>query len=313
MPQDQNEKRYKNCEILVCGSKETSPEEEKRAFEEMRKIFKKCSVSSPCETVKIGERSRNAYATVLKGYNNSKLVIKRPRKTDGTVDSVRYEYVVGCDLRRTVCKIAGASENFMKVYGYVHQGTSEYLIIERILPGYTLRELVCTRTTNPSIRDETLWSLVLQTLCALQVAQNQVNFTHYDLHFGNVLVRESKPGASKWLNYSYLDKRDRRHSVYVPVFDKVAVIIDYGRSRTNDSAKFLYDNEEHFRPYRFLMKRKFNYCDIRTFDKAYDTRRFCSILMKYVKDFRIDVQKLNEPHDAVKKILKMRGTGVSSA
>jgi Haspin like kinase domain len=293
----ENEKRHKNCEIFVCGEDDVDNEEEKKMLFELKNIFERYETT---RTLPIGVKSCNAYAMIVKGYHEKRIVVKKPRKTDGTVDSIKYEYVVGCHIRKTLCQ---KLKNFMKIYGYIHQRNTEYLIIERIHPGTTLRELTCTHKKYVSIKDIRLWSLIMQVLCALQVAQNMVKFTHYDLHFGNVLIK--KNDNNDVLTYIYKDRNKRKHVVQVPTFGELAIIIDYGRSRTNKSSKFLYKNDKYFKPYKFLMKRKYNNCDIRTFDPSVDARRFCSILSKYIPDFVFERMKINEPHDAIMHLLKI--------
>ena len=243
----------------------------------------------------IGIESNNAFAMVVKGYEENKIVIKRPRRKDGTVDSLRYEYVVGCDVRNTVSK---RCPNFLKIYGYLQRLRNEYLIIQRINPGKTLREIICYEKKYTDFNDARLRSLVLQVLCSLQVAQNMVKFTHYDLHFGNVLVKEDR--KKKHIKYRYRDMNGTEHTVSCPVFGEIAVIIDFGRSRTEESSKFLYANPEYFKPYEFLLKPKHNNLDIRKFNPVYDCKRFCSILSKYVPNFYFDPKMLiREPHDII--------------
>ena len=78
----------------------------------------------------------------------------------------------------------------------------------------TLRELV---KENPlpqfkSIRCKELMSIVLQTLCSIQVAQNVVDFTHYDLHFGNIVIREDD-NSPKEIKYTYHDRKNITYTV----------------------------------------------------------------------------------------------------
>lgn len=298
-----NEKRYKNCEIFMCGG--DINRDEKDLMTELRNIFER----STSKYTRIGVESSNAYALIVKGYRENRIVIKIPRKKDGTVDSLRYEYVAGCHIRKTLCKML---PNFMKVYGYVHKHNDEYLILQRVLPGTSLRELVCSppQASSSSSLSEyktmfspVLQSLVLQVLCSLQVAQNEIGFVHYDLHFGNVLVkRDTNVGQS--ILYRYVDRRGKNHNMKIPVLrGQIAVIIDYGRTRTDESSKFLYENDQFFKPYKFLLKPKYNRIDIRQFNGVYDAKRFCSILQKYVPDFDYDITEIREPHDAIKHVL----------
>ena len=285
----------------MCGSNA----EEETILDELRKIFERTSTTSRSSRfTQIGVDSHNAFALIVKGYRENRIVIKVPRRKNGTVDSLRYEYITGCHIRKTMCKLL---PNFMKAYGYVHKYDDEYLILQRVLPGTSFRELI--GPTGPkeyrTMRSPILQSLVLQTLCALQMAQGMIGFVHYDLHFGNVLVKHDTSVGSS-ITYTYFDRKKKKRTVLVPVYSGlVSVIIDYGRARTDESAKHLYANKQLFRPYKFLLKAKHRSVDIREFDSAVDTRRFCSILTKH-SDFEYEdgITEILEPHDVIKYILR---------
>ena len=294
------EKRYKNCDIFMYDGNITKNERE--LMQQLKNIFER----STSRYTRIGVELSNAYALIIKGYRENRIVIKIPRKKDGTVDSLKYEYIAGCHIRKTLCKHL---PNFMKVYGYVHKHDDEYLILQRVLPGLSLRELVCTPdmyTEYKSIHSPILCSLVLQVLCALQIAQNTIQFVHYDLHFGNIVIKKD-PKCAPVIVYRYNDRRNKKHVIRVPVYhNTIAVIIDYGRSHTSEGSMFLYNNDCYFKPYKFLLKPKYNNVDIRSFNSAYDTKRFCSILQKYISDVEYDVSEFLEPHDAIKYFLKFK-------
>ena len=248
--------------------------------------------------------------TMIKnGYYDDRIVIKAPKRTDGTVDSLHYEYVMGCHVRKCLCKTL---PNFMKVYGYINKKDQEYLLLQRVSPGTTLRDLVKDRPIPEFsyIGSKPLLSIVLQVLCALQVAQNVIDFVHYDLHFGNIIIKEDKQTKTKDILYTYRDKYNITHNIKVPVYEnRIGVIIDYGRAHTSKSDDFFSKNEECFEPYRFLLdkKRMPNVVDIRKFDSIYDTKRFCRILDNYLGntvDFSFEYyDDIDEPHDVIKKLV----------
>jgi hypothetical protein len=66
-------------------------------------------------------------------------------------------------------------------------------------------------------------SLILGVLCALGISQKHLNFTHYDLHIDNILIRECEPEAI------FIYKIDG-NSFVVPTFGFFPVIIDMGLS-----------------------------------------------------------------------------------
>lgn len=304
---DVPEKRYKNSEIFMCKEVNGQIEkDEKQVIKKLKNIFDHTTKN---KYTQIGVHSNNAYAMIVKGYMEHRIVIKIPRtKLDGgMVDSLRYEYIVGCHIRRTLCRYL---PNFMKVYGYVHKRDNEYLIMQRILPGISLRELICVspKLEFRSIRSPVLRSLILQVLCSIAVGQNMIEFVHYDLHFGNVVIRTDDTSRSlNEIMYIYKDRKGNEHKVTIPIYNgRIAIIIDFGRTHTTDGSTFLYNNPRFFKPYEFLLKPKYNGgTDIRLPDFKYDTYRFCSILAKYVKDFKIDLDTINEPHDAIKYLSRI--------
>ena len=83
-------------------------------------------------------------------------------------------------------------------------------------------------------------SLLLQIFSALKISQQKCNFTHYDLHMDNILVRE---GDSNILHL-YVYKDDE---LLVPTYGLTPVIIDMGSCHTNNQYRMFSnsDNYEH--------------------------------------------------------------------
>ena len=69
-------------------------------------------------------------------------------------------------------------------------------------------------------------SLILGILCSLGIAQKHLNFTHYDLHIDNILIKECEPEAI------FMYKIDG-NSFVIPTFGFFPVIIDMGLSYCN--------------------------------------------------------------------------------
>ena len=285
----------KNCEIYMYNKNTGLLNSELKLMNELKNIFK--------------NKNDTIYGSIYNGYKDDRVVIKTPKKKDGSVDSLKYEYTMGCQIRKHLCD---RIPNFMKVLGYIKKEKQEYLIVERIIPANTLRELIKEKPdiNYCSIKSKQLLSIVLQILCSVQMAQNVLDFVHYDLHFGNIVITQDK-NAPENLVYKYNDRNKKPHSVTVPVIDKnIAVIIDYGRVHTLKSEKFFFQNPECFQPYKFLTdkKRMSNIVDIRKFDSIYDIKRFCRILETYLnrpKEFSGNIYNdIREPHDLIKRIIK---------
>ena len=298
----------KNCDIIMCRDKTNRQDEnvlERKVLSDLCNIFTRHPHLKD-KGVRIGIQSSNAFAYILNGFHENRIVIKIPK--NGKVDSLKYEYFIGCDIRKRLYK---KIPNFMKMYGYIRKNNNEYLIIERVLPGITLRELTkpndkCAPMYN-SIKTEGLKSLVLQVLCAIQTAQNLIGFVHYDLHFGNILIKKIH-NAPEFIHYRY-KHRNGVCTVNVPIVDNnIAVIIDYGRSHTSKSTKFFTKNPKLFKTYEWLTdkKRSKNVVDIRQFDRLYDTKKFCRILANYIHDFKFNDKNIKEPHDIVVQLVNKK-------
>ena len=84
------------------------------------------------------------------------------------------------------------------------------------------------------------WLIIFfQLLLALEVAQREVRFTHFDLHCGNVMLRKND-------SYSYNVSLDMNtYSIVKPEF--IPVIIDFGMSSSYIDGKYIgsYDFFEH--------------------------------------------------------------------
>lgn len=182
----------------------------------------------------IGDDSAFGYA--LRGSLSDKsnmFVIKSPRNPE--VDELSHEAVVGLyamnNLRRYL-------PNYMYVYSYTKcsppllsnketltwcaadkPGVS-YLINENVRDARSLGEFI----KDPKITKDDVWVVFLQLFNALNLAYEKYEFTHYDMHAGNVLVREySRIMAIPFYKNGTI--RGYMASKYIPY------IIDYGNTR----------------------------------------------------------------------------------
>jgi hypothetical protein len=69
----------------------------------------------------------------------------------------------------------------------------------------------------------TITSTLMSVMCALQIAQKFLNFTHYDLHIGNIIMRPVEPDSY----FAYIVDND---IVAFPTYGWYPVIIDMGTS-----------------------------------------------------------------------------------
>ena len=81
---------------------------------------------------------------------------------------------------------------------------------------------------SEKIDEDVLYSVVKQVLMAITIAQKAKQFTHYDLHSNNIMIKK----CSKDLVFLY--KLDDENQFCVPSLGYYSVIIDYGFSYISD-------------------------------------------------------------------------------
>lgn len=124
------------------------------------------------------------------------------------------QYYIG---KVAVNSLRGYVPNFVHTFN-IFQNHKLYAFYEKI-PGYTLRYLV----QHNKISFSMFLNLFFQILLALELAQQQCRFGHYDLHNSNVIIRK----VSKPFNY---DVRIGTKKYRVTVRKYYPVIIDFGYS-----------------------------------------------------------------------------------
>lgn len=183
---------------------------------------------------KIGASSIQSYAMIadISPQPQGIFVIKTPIKIYN--DGLLHEAMIGITALNTLRRII---PNFMYTYGYLRCSAAQlvnkepatwcnipdgidvsYTILENIRDATTLRKIV----HDPNLTPSEFLAIMYQLFNALNVAYKIWDFTHYDLHDNNVLIRKlSKPIALPY--YGTQDKVTRWIlSSYVPF------IIDYG-------------------------------------------------------------------------------------
>ena len=78
------------------------------------------------------------------------------------------------------------------------------------------------------ISENVLFSTVKQVLLAISLAQKKKNFTHYDLHSFNIMMRKCDP------DLVFLYVLDNENQFIVPTYGHYPVIIDFGFSYIED-------------------------------------------------------------------------------
>lgn len=188
---------------------------------------------------RIGAESVYGYAfrgylegNVTQRQEDAIFVIKVPRDPK---NDLLHELFIGLHLNR----LRRLTPNFVYTFGgfkcsypFIDNGnnvvawcnservaTVNYVLNETILPSLSFREY----TVRSSFQS---WlSKYLQVLYALSIANRELGFTHYDLHYENVLVKSPEKLYS--IPYVVEGRREYINS------DGIAMIIDFGRSNIN--------------------------------------------------------------------------------
>ena len=84
---------------------------------------------------------------------------------------------------------------------------------------------------SDKIKDNVLYNIFKQVLMAITIAQNKKQFTHYDLHSYNIMMKQ----CDKDLVFLYV--LDEQNQFCVPTFGHYPVIIDFGFSYIKDMDK----------------------------------------------------------------------------
>lgn len=168
--------------------------------------------------------------------DEAQVIIKVPQTNDGTV-SMLTEYYIGIKavnklryilptfvytLGAFVCPIVTPEDSNPNLCINNTDNTS-YVIYEKI-NGDTVGKLLQTKEL-----DFNQWlNIFSQLLLSLEVAQREINFTHFDLHIGNVMVRKARN-----TNYNVLI-HDKEYQVNTDIFP---VIIDFGMATSCVNSK----------------------------------------------------------------------------
>lgn len=175
-------------------------------------------------------------------YNNAPTVWKISKKADFTCES---EYETGKIIEESHLKVL---PHFVKMIdcknvfvSSLDKAKRKCVLMEEI-KGSDLLTVILNCGESPDVM-----SLLQQTVISIAAAQDVIDFTHYDLHVENVLVKKTNDDIHA---YIFPDGR-----VYTLETNGLcSVIIDYGFAHTAESTHLLpsiYHNEAGFQPQHF--------------------------------------------------------------
>lgn len=120
--------------------------------------------------------------------------------------------------------------------GKAEDSMVQYVLYENVSPAIDMRKLV----SDPSCTITDFLQQYLQVLLALDMAYRQAGFTHYDLHYENVMVRQPSDKTRQPTVSEYKQDDGKKYYIRVDnvsgskVGGGVATVIDYGMSRVFD-------------------------------------------------------------------------------
>jgi hypothetical protein len=197
----------------------------------------------------IGEKSAfgNAFTADLKNTKDF-FVVKTGQDVNAS-NSLVHELVVGLygtnNLRKKI-------PNFAYVYGgfkcsepqinkdktvneWCINNKFNYIMYENIDNSVSVEEFVKTCTGEEFI------NVYLQIVYALKTAQQEIDFTHYDLHSDNILIKSTKDNKVNVIKYDTEIGEQYISTKHVPI------IIDYGHSHIKYKNKDygIFDNQKY--------------------------------------------------------------------
>lgn len=183
----------------------------------------------------VNNKTSEGYALFTSFKKAKDLLIIKTAKNKEENFHILYEYFIGTmginKLRKLVpnfaytlglfnCSALEIKENKVNFENFCKNDGNDimhYIIYEKI-PGQSMKEFVLDMKDEKDF--ERLLSYILQLLIALEIAQQEICFTHYDLHTDNIILRPL--GKFKHINYKLNGKM---YSIYT---DAIPTIIDMG-------------------------------------------------------------------------------------
>jgi hypothetical protein len=185
----------------------------------------------------------------LKNNENNKVVFKVSNCVDF---SIEHESIVLEQLN----KIAKYCPHFMYKFGDLDLPISANYFTKEGKKGHGVLQEPKILATTPILFTEfiskytfyhaikgydknVISSLLIQVLTALKISQVKCDFTHYDLHMDNILVRECDP------NLVHLYILPDGDIVFVPTYGLIPVIIDMGSAHSKGHKRMLSSSENY--------------------------------------------------------------------
>lgn len=145
-------------------------------------------------------------------YGHKKCIVKVNRDRDVCLG---HEYRV----MRSLARNTSLKGYFAEALGLVEEPKRQLLYMQYVQHEHTLDDAVESMTYDEKA------AIYQHLVCILQMAQEKCGFTHYDLHFNNILLQRGNGKATYYIKHK---------KIQVPIIKWRPVIIDFGFSHVDD-------------------------------------------------------------------------------
>jgi hypothetical protein len=146
-------------------------------------------------------------------YLIDKNIICKVPKNDNYNDNIIRSYYIG----KVLNSLQYILPNFIKTYKLEKNNRGQFLLYTEYIKGKTFAEVLNSLSFSDFL------NIFLQILLALELARQYYNFTHYDLHLSNIILKPLK------VPLSYTVKINNKKYVF-HTCKYLAIIIDFGYS-----------------------------------------------------------------------------------
>ena len=197
----------------------------------MQNIIKKKKLDNMKFHRKFKEKGKQGISGLL-NIDNSSIVFKMSQQLNYLVN---HEY----NIMKSLNNVRKYCPHFCKVYGKVKHSvdgnyrkkenpfdvTSTHPIqIDTLVMEYVKGKKLYSMLKNNDIDEKIIFSAIKQILLCLSIIQREKEFSHYDLHSCNIIMKKCNPDAV------FLYVLDENNQFCVPTYGYYPVIIDFGFS-----------------------------------------------------------------------------------
>lgn len=245
------------------------------SFYQIQNDLNVVSINNLLKIKKIPERnSANGFVVVTEINQNkktplNKIIMKLPAELfpNRTIDPPSYEYYIGNTLNqlrkddvyhfsltygRINCNLSKKADEKLPICNSENNKKSHILLQEYISAKengeavISLAKLIenfeqlidaPTIPKKVDILERNVLNIMIAILITLQISQDSVEFTHYDLHLDNLLLIKL-PKTTHFI-YKY---KNKEYDVYLDFFP---IIIDLGRCHVKENLAVTYDNDKY--------------------------------------------------------------------